>query len=466
MKTLDRYIVRTFLTTAFLFLVAMMMLRIVLDLFTEMDEFTEQSGSFLAVLGDIWEYYAYQSLVYFIELGGLMIVASAGFSLARMNHTNELTAMLASGVSLHRVVLPIIICSMLMGGVIILDQELLVPRFAHLLIRDPDDIRTYAKEFLVPVMTDSNNTGWYSEKYKSDEKTMYRPMVTLRSEDTTAIGRACTTEGGLAKYGKFGNTEGWHITHANLAKLSRGDTPAWPAVPSTERIWTRLDPMSLIGQLVRNKTTGPSPLEINRLPDVRCGLVLSAARFRTGPHIAGRPRTGYMQKPRFVFRDDTGRTLGVIYAPSAKWVFSKEIPSLDGYWQLDRGALFIPSDITPEAIVLRQSAEWVNYMSTFQLTQLLQFERIPGERAAVLTLHTRVANPINNLVMLLLGLPFILSRQRNLKKSVGLNILVVGAFYVFMYACRYIDIAPVWAAWLPVLVFGPLAVVMFDTVKT
>jgi len=69
-------------------------------------------------------------------------------------------------------------------------------------------------------------------------------------------------------------------------------------------------------------------------------------------------------------------------------------------------------------------------------------------------------------VMLLLGLPFILSRQRNIKTSVGLNILVVGVFYIFIYTCRYLDIAPVWAAWLPVLIFGPLAVVMFDTVKT
>ena len=473
MKTLDRYIVRTFLSTAFLFLVVMLLLRIVLDLFTNMDEFTEQSESFLAMLGDIWEYYATQSLVYFIELGGLIIVASAGFSLARMNHTNELTAMLASGVSLHRVVLPIIICSMLMGGLVILDQELLVPRFAHLLIRDPDEAGKRAKkEFIVPVMTDSNNTGWYSERFSSADNadetppTMYRPAVTLRNDDAIAVGRACTTEGGKAQYGKFGNTKGWHITRANLAKFNRIAKNAWPTVPTTERIWTRLDPTSLLRHLVRNATANPSPREINRLPDVRCGLVLSATQFHTDPYVAGRQRTGYMQKPRFVFRDDTGRTLGVIYASSATWVFSREIPSLNGYWKLNRGALFIPSDMTPDAIVLRQSAEWINYMSTFELTQLLHFKQIPGERAAVLTLHTRVANPINNLVMLLLGLPFILSRQRNLKKSVGLNILVVGAFYVFMYTCRYLDIAPVWAAWLPVLIFGPLAVVMFDTVKT
>ena len=467
MKTLDRYIVRTFLTTAFLFLVVMIMLRIVLDLFTNMDEFTEQSDSFSVVFGYIWEYYTTQSLVYFIELGGLIIVASAAFSLARMNHTNELTAMLASGVSLHRVVLPIIICSMLMGGIVILDQELLVPRFAHLLIREHDNVGNRAeKEFRVPVMTDSNHTGWFSTKYNSAEKKMYRPAVILRGDDSVAIGRAVTSKGGHAQYGRFGNVNGWHITQANLAKLDHGKNSAWPSVPSTERIGTRLDPKALLGQLVTESPTDPSDQEIHRLADPRCGLLLSATKFRTDPQTTNRPKTGYMQQPRFVFKNNAGRTLGVIYATSARWVPSENIPSLTGYWKLYRGALFIPSDITPEAIVLRQSSEWIAYMSTLELTRLLQFESIPGERAAVLTLHTRIANPINNLVMLLLGLPFILSRQRNLKKSVGLNILVVGAFYVFMYGCRYLDIAPLWAAWLPVMVFVPLSVVMFDTVKT
>jgi lipopolysaccharide export LptBFGC system permease protein LptF len=466
MKTLDRYIVRTFLTNAFLFMVVMMMLRIVLDLFTNMDEFTEQSDSFGVVIGYMWEYYATQSLVYFIELGGLIIVASAAFSLARMNHTNELTAMLASGVSLHRVVLPIIICSMLMGGLIILDQELLVPRFAHILIRDHDDVGNRAKkEFRISVMTDSNNTGWFSKLYTSKDNIMDRPMVTLRGKDAVAVGRACTTKDGKAKYGRFGNTKGWHITHANLAKVTLVQGTVWPTVPSTEQIWTRLDPTELLE--LHGLTGDQSPArEITRLPDKRCGFELSAAKFQAAPQIEGKPRIGYLERPRFVFKNSKGRILGVIYAPSAKWVPKGTIPSLGGYWSLDRGLLFIPSDLTPEALVLRQSAEWIGYMSTFELTQLLQYEKVPGERSAVLTLHTRVANPINNLVMLLLGLPFILSRQRNLKKSVGLNILVVGGFYVFMYGCRYMNITPVWAAWLPIMIFGPLAVVMFDTVKT
>jgi lipopolysaccharide export LptBFGC system permease protein LptF len=463
MKTLDRYIVRTFLSNAIIFLVVMMTLRVVMDLFTNIDEFTEQSGSFFAIVADIWEYYTVRSFAYFIELGGLIIVASAGFSLARMNHTNELTAMLASGMSLHRVVLPIIICSMLMGGLIILDQELVIPRVAHLLIRSPDEAGSTAKKnLLVPVMVDLRNTGWYSKRFSNADKTMHQPMVVLRDKEPIAIGRAATGPKGKARYGKFGNEKGWHIIHANLTKLDLDDNPAWPAVPSTERIWTRLGPATLQKRMGSGgSSSGPS-----RVSDRRCGLVLSATEFRPGPTASGKPASGYMKNPRFVYRDDMGRTLGVIYAASANWVPSTRIPSLNGHWRLNRGTLFIASDLTPEAIVLRQSAEWVSYMSTFELTKLLQFENIPGERAAVLTLHTRVAGPINNLVMLLLGLPFILSRQRNLKKSVGLNILLVGAFYVFMYGCRYVDIAPVWAAWLPILIFGPLAVLMFDTVKT
>jgi len=85
---------------------------------------------------------------------------------------------------------------------------------------------------------------------------------------------------------------------------------------------------------------------------------------------------------------------------------------------------------------------------------------------ALLTKHIRFADPINNLVMLLLGRPFILSRQRNIKASAGLCLLMVGAFYAFMHVCRYTGLSPTLAAWLPVMLFGPVSVVMLDSVKT
>ena len=62
--------------------------------------------------------------------------------------------------------------------------------------------------------------------------------------------------------------------------------------------------------------------------------------------------------------------------------------------------------------------------------------------------------------------PFILSRQRNIKASAGLCVLIVGMFYVFIYICRYMGLLDFWAAFLPLLLFGPISVLMLDSVKT
>jgi lipopolysaccharide export system permease protein len=84
----------------------------------------------------------------------------------------------------------------------------------------------------------------------------------------------------------------------------------------------------------------------------------------------------------------------------------------------------------------------------------------------MLVRHCRFADFFNNLIMLLVAVPFILSRERNIKASAGLTVLMVGVVYVVVYFARYVGLAPVIAAWLPVLLFGPLATFMLDAVKT
>ena len=105
-------------------------------------------------------------------------------------------------------------------------------------------------------------------------------------------------------------------------------------------------------------------------------------------------------------------------------------------------------------------------MSTSDLARLIHLERIPDRRAAELIKHVRFTAPINNLVMLLLGLPFILSRERNIRASVTLCVLTVMTFFAFVYICRYMGLNPVLGAWLPILPFGPLAVTTLYSLKT
>ena len=105
-------------------------------------------------------------------------------------------------------------------------------------------------------------------------------------------------------------------------------------------------------------------------------------------------------------------------------------------------------------------------MSTAELTRLLRAGRLSDPAEALLIRHTRFADFFNNILMLLVAVPFILSRERNIKSSAALTVLMVGAVYVFVHLSRYVGLQPALAAWLPILVFGPVAAVNVDAVKT
>ena len=69
------------------------------------------------------------------------------------------------------------------------------------------------------------------------------------------------------------------------------------------------------------------------------------------------------------------------------------------------------------------------------------------------------------------GLGVILRDQnKNVFVNVGLNLILSVIFYVVIYGCKFLGendiLAPAPAAWLPVLIFGPFALVLFDAAQT
>lgn len=470
MRILDRYVIRSFLTSALLWFAVLMALRIITDLFINMDEFVKAKQnveeSFGDVIANIVSYYGYQSLVYCVELGGVIIIAAATFTMAMMNHTNELTAMLASGVSLHRVVLPMILCSMALAGLIVIDQEVLIPRVCEKLVRSRDD-PPGTEKFPVRLMTDGAGTVWYSRKFRPADQQMDNPLILIRSEDDLLIGRV---SGSKAFPGRLDGQAGWMISDGVLSQTGQQDLSHAAGV---NRVWTNhLTPTRILdwSSEKQKDPLGRAPLRIVRVDstemkdgDVRCGMNLKAEQFVPGPLGADGSMAGTLLNPRFIFTAKDGRALGTIAGNSARWAGGG---TNKNYWELNGGILFYPSDLTTEDLVLRQSGRWLEFMSTAQLTRLIRLKRVPDREAALLTKYIRFTDPINNLIMLLLGLPFILSRERNVRASATLCLLIVGTFYAFVYVCRYVGLPPMLAAWLPVLLFGPIAVVMLDSVKT
>ncbi len=151
MSILDRYILRCLAADYCIALAVMVSLYALLDMFVNMDEFTEHGYPAHTVVANVVSYYAPQLLVYFSQLSSIITLFACLTTVVRMRRQNELTAVLASGVSLHRIAAPVVVFGLLTTALLFADTEWAIPAAAHRLARDHDDVdgrRAYEVLFL------------------------------------------------------------------------------------------------------------------------------------------------------------------------------------------------------------------------------------------------------------------------------------------------------------------------------
>ncbi|MGB2988260.1 MAG: LptF/LptG family permease [Phycisphaerae bacterium] len=151
LTVLDRYILRSLLINYAIALGTMLSLYVVLDLFVNMDEFTEQGYPVPIVIRNIISFYWPNLLLYFAQLSSVITLFACLATVARMRKLNEMTAVLASGVSLYRLAAPVIVFGVATTALLVVDTEWLIPAVAHRLARDHDDAdgkRAYEVLFL------------------------------------------------------------------------------------------------------------------------------------------------------------------------------------------------------------------------------------------------------------------------------------------------------------------------------
>lgn len=185
MRKLDRYIAKNFLigyAIAFFVLIGM---RIIIDLFVNLDEFTENTTELgvYGVIGNIISFYGLNSLLFFRDFAGMISVVAAAFSFGRMVRSNELVAVMASGVSLKRTIGPVIFLAFLLTGVLVIDQELLIPPLADKFTRSQQDIPG-KESYKVRFIRDENGSLIFSQKFDVSTSTLYNPTILLRRPTT------------------------------------------------------------------------------------------------------------------------------------------------------------------------------------------------------------------------------------------------------------------------------------------
>jgi lipopolysaccharide export system permease protein len=364
-KILDRYILRAFFTNYAIALCVMIGLYITLDLFVNIDEFTEvRADSRAQTFLRIADFYGHNLFLYFSQLAGVITLMAACFTLGRFHRTNELVAILASGTSFYRVATPIILAALSMNGLWLIDQEVFIPHFADKLSRKHADI------------------------------------------------------------------EGRH----------------------SFAVWFQPD---------------------------REGALLSATMFH--------PRAREMRGMIVIKRDANQRMTEVLRADRARWDEERR------RWHLDNGFAMklqadglvesegdlgrtpvaeYESDLTPKELALQQATMWMSFLSMPDLDRLA--ERFSGAGASefIKVKHKRLTTVFINMALLCLGLPFFLNRERpSVIVAGGKCLLVTTLAFVFTFVCHSIDLSPMGfnpalPAWLPLLVLGPLAVLLLDAIKT
>jgi lipopolysaccharide export system permease protein len=181
MKILDKYVAKNFLTGYLIAFLVLMGLRIMIDVFVNIDEFTENAQLTAGqVMANIILFYGRSSLLYFRDFAGMITVVAAVFSLGKMTRSNELVAIMASGVSLKRVIAPILLLALAFTGLHVIDQEFFIPPIADKLVRAQDAVAetlSYDMWFI----SDSRGNLFCSPKFKVNEGVMMAPTIITRT---------------------------------------------------------------------------------------------------------------------------------------------------------------------------------------------------------------------------------------------------------------------------------------------
>jgi lipopolysaccharide export system permease protein len=381
MRILDRYILKSFLVNYLLALGVLIGMYVLLDLIVNVQDFAKGAAvavegkqlpapSTWAILGDMVDYYSYQLLVIFQQVSGVIPVMAAGFTMVRLTRHHELTAMLASGVSLYRVAAPIIGLSMVFALLNVVNQEFVIsqPFVIKQLLRKHDEVnQVVSRPDAVNFVLDSDNSLLSAKAYDSAARQMQNVFIVQRDKEGRPIGHI-VADTATWEIPEGETTEAW-VMRGAVIESDRGEADALQRVA-------------------------------NKVP---------VFNYRTG--------------------------------------------------------------MTPAQLDLIFQKKAVDYLSSAQVRKLAEFSPDINKPVLYKIMHLRFTQPLMNIVMLLIGIPFLLTREPkrlvvNMFYCTAISgVVFIATFVIYQMGGSQIP-DPMVAAWLPVLLFGPFALVMLDFIHT
>ncbi len=251
MSLLERYIARQFLTNVVLLFVILFSFIVVIDVSLNIDQFLDMAKrlgtqstdqdpgtirkSVLSILliADLWWPKLLQLYNFLL---GMVMVGAMGFTFAQMSKNRELIALMAAGIGLHRIIKPVLIVAIGLTALQLVNQELIIPRIAPLLVRDHEDAGNHKLSVdTVPLTADGSGRLFRAAAFDANTNTL-EGLYILERDDNGHTSRSITAQSATYRQG------GWDLDNATAQ--TRTQTTVGIPTP-IDRIESSLDPNEL-----------------------------------------------------------------------------------------------------------------------------------------------------------------------------------------------------------------------------
>jgi lipopolysaccharide export system permease protein len=373
---IDRYLLRQFVQVLVICFLSLVGLYIVIDAFSHLDHFVDYSEKHGSLIGILAGYYGYRALWFVDRLSGVLALVALMFTVTWIQRHNEMTALLAAGVTRTRVLRSVIAAAIGVSLLAAVNREVVMP-----------SIRTH-------LATDYKNLG-------GDQQSLMQARFDAQTDILLGGERVIPAQ--------------LKIIDVNFV-LPRALDRDGKQLTAREALFLPAKDKRPSGYLLSGVT---APKALLKQPSLELG---------------GQPV--------------------VITPPDASWLQPNQV--------------FVVSGVSFE--FLAAGSTWRDFASTRELIHELRSPSTDIGNDVRVAIHTRFMRPFLDTTLLLLGLPFVITRtNRNLFISIGFCLTVITVYMLTELACQSLGssgwLQPTLAAWLPVIVFAPLAVGMIDALK-
>lgn len=236
MRVIDRYVFFLFLRVFAICCVCLAGIYIMGDFVENLNEFIDAADQQGGLTRMMWNYYGGRVPWFLDVVGRVAALISGVFVVTWLQRYNEMTALMAAGISRWRIVQPLVWGAALVSGLSVVNRELVIPHFREQLSQDIRDLTAQGGSPITPQYDHVTGILIDGDKVLIQEKLIQKPVFRLPAV-LVAFGHQISAETAQRMPATAERPSGFLLT--NVQQPVGIDEKVSPSVAGTPLILTR-----------------------------------------------------------------------------------------------------------------------------------------------------------------------------------------------------------------------------------